>query len=80
MAEKVSHSDTLLREYHTYLRLERGYSPNTVEGYEMDLDKPRSYCDEHNVDFVHMDFDALQDFVFEAFKTVKSERKLLDFF
>jgi len=73
MAEKVSHSDTLLREYHTYLRLERGYSPNTVEGYEMDLDKLRSYCDEHNVDFVHMDFDALQDFVFEAFKTVKSE-------
>ena len=28
----------IFKEYHTYLRLERGYSPNTIEGYEMDMD------------------------------------------
>lgn len=73
MAKTVNNNDLLLREYHTYLRLERGYSPNTIEGYEMDLDKLRTYCEEKNVDFVKMDFDQLQEFIFEQFKTVKSE-------
>ena len=73
MAKTVKNDDLLLREYHTYLRLERGYSPNTIEGYEMDLDKLRDYCKKNNVDFVNMDFDQLQEFIFEQFKTVKSE-------
>lgn len=73
MAKTVKNNDLLLREYHTYLRLERGYSPNTIEGYEMDLDKLRTYCEEKNVDFVKMDFNQLQEFIFEQFKTVKSE-------
>ena len=63
----------LSREYHTYLRLERGYSPNTVEGYEQDLDKLRAYCEEHGVDLVHMDFDALQECIYVLFKDVRSE-------
>ena len=32
MAKRVTSEDVLLREYHTWLRLERGYSPNTIEG------------------------------------------------
>ena len=63
----------LLREYRTWLRLERGYSPNTIEGYQMDLDKLRAYCEEHNLDPVKLDFDALQDFIFVQFKDVRSE-------
>ena len=63
----------IFKEYHTYLRLERGYSPNTIEGYEMDLDKLRTYGEEHGIDIVHMDFDQLQEFIFEYFKTVQSE-------
>lgn len=63
----------LSKEYHTYLRLERGYSPNTVEGYEQDLDKLRAYCEEHGVDLVHMDFDALQECIYVLFKDVRSE-------
>lgn len=73
MAEKIKPDTDLLREYHTWLRLERGYSPNTVEAYEMDLTKLREYAKEHQLDFVHMDFDALQDFVFEQFKGIRSE-------
>ena len=53
---KIKSDIDLRREYHTYLRLERGYSPNTIEGYEMDLDKLRDYAEEHHVDFVHMSY------------------------
>lgn len=73
MAKKISSDEALLREYHTYLRLERGYSPNTVEGYEQDLEKLRTYCKDNNVDFVHMEFEQLEDFIFEQFKDTRSE-------
>ena len=73
MVKKVTSDEALLKEYHTWLRLERGYSPNTIEGYEMDLDKLRAYCKEHKIDFAKMDFDQLQAFIFDAFKTVKTE-------
>ena len=73
MAKEIKNDEALLKEYHTWLRLERGYSPNTVEGYEMDLEKLRAYCAEHGVDFVHMDFEQLETFVLDQFKTITSE-------
>ena len=73
MAKTITSDEALIKEYHTWLRLERGYSINTVEGYEQDLDKLRKYATEHGVDIVKMDFDALQDFIFEAFKDIQSE-------
>ena len=73
MAKTIKSDEALLREYHTYLRLERGYSPNTVEGYEQDLEKLRTYCKDNNVDFVHMEFEQLEAFIFEQFKDTRSE-------
>ncbi len=73
MGKKVTSDEALLKEYHTWLRLERGYSPNTIEGYEMDLDKLRTYCKEHDLDFVKISFEDLEDFIFEQFKTIRSE-------
>ena len=73
MVKKVTSDEALRKEYHTWLRLERGYSPNIIEGYEMDLDKLRTYCQENKLDFVKMDFDQLQAFIFDAFKDIKSE-------
>ena len=73
MAKTVTSDKNLLREYHTYLRLERGYSPNTIEAYEMDLDKLRAYCEEHSLDVVHISFEQLEAFLFDQFKTVKAE-------
>lgn len=73
MGKAVKSDDALLREYHGYLRLERNYSPNTVEAYEMDLEKLRAYAKEQGLDYVHMDFEALEAFVFEQFKTIQSE-------
>ena len=73
MGKTVTSDQELLREYHTYLRLERSYSPNTIEAYEMDLDKLRQYAEEHGLDVVHMQFEELEEFVFEQFKSVQSE-------
>ncbi len=73
MAKTITSDEQLRKEYHTYLRLERGFSPNTVEGYEMDLDKLRAYCEEQGVDIVHMDFDRLQDAIYALFKDIQSE-------
>ena len=73
MTRPVNADTELLREYRTWLRLERGYSSNTIEGYEMDLDKLRAYCAEHGLDPVKLDFEALQDFIFAQFKDIRSE-------
>lgn len=71
MAKAVS--TDIYREYRTWLRLERGYSLNTIEGYEMDLERLRAYADKLGLDVVHIDFDRLQEFVFREFKTITSE-------
>ncbi len=79
MAQPLKSDDQLLKEYHTWLRLERGYSPNTIEAYEMDLAKLRAYTarftDENGkpLDWVHMNFEQLEAFVFDQFKETKSE-------
>lgn len=73
MAKEIKSDEALRKEYHTYLRLERGYSPNTVEGYEMDLSKLWDYTRENGIDIVHMDFDALQDCIYALCKDVSSE-------
>ena len=40
----------LLRRYHQYLLLERGYSGNTLAAYESDLGKFLSYADDEGID------------------------------
>ena len=70
--EKISKDKDLFREYRTYLRLERNYSSNTIESYEMDLDKLRSYAEQHQLDIVHTSFEQLQAFLFDTFKTCTS--------
>lgn len=69
---KVTKDIDLYQQYHTWLRLERSYSPNTIEGYEQDLQKLRDYTMEHGLDIVHITFDELQAFVFEQFKTCQT--------
>ena len=73
MAKEITSDEILLRAYHTWLRLERSYSPNTIEAYEMDLDKLRHYCNTHELDFVHMDFEQLESFIYEQFQELRSE-------
>ena len=62
------------REYHTYLKLERGLSNNSVAAYELDFKRMKTYMDSHQIDVVHASFDDLQAFVFETFKEIKSAK------
>jgi len=62
------------REYHTYLKLERGLSNNSVTAYELDFKRLKSYMDEHQIDVVRATFDDLQAFVFDTFKQIQSAK------
>jgi len=62
------------REYHTYLKLERGLNDNSVTAYELDFKRLKTYMEEHHIDVVRATFDDLQAFVFETFKDIKSAK------
>ena len=62
------------REYHTYLKLERGLSSNSVVAYELDFKRLQSYMEAHHIDVVHATFDDLQAFVFDTFKDIQSAK------
>ena len=64
----------LEKEYHAYLKLEKGLSANSVEAYERDYQHLKTYMDAHGVDVVRASFDDLQAFVFDTFKDVASVR------
>ena len=51
--------DLLLRRYYQYLKLERGFSPNTIEAYEHDLEKFLTYTEDTHADLLKP---TLQDF------------------
>ncbi len=65
---------TLQKEYHTYLRLEKSLSENSVQAYEQDLAKLIAYCKERDITPEEATFDDLQDFVFTQFKDVQNTR------
>ena len=63
----MSESESIRKQYHSYLRLERGLSPNSVEAYEQDLDKLFAYCERMGIAADKATFEDLQDFVYEEF-------------
>ena len=67
-------ADSIYKEYHTYLRLERALSDNSVQAYEQDLAKLREYCEQHNIDPVKATFDDINAFVFDTFKADSNAR------
>lgn len=60
-------SEPIRKQYHSYLRLERGLSPNSVEAYEQDLDKLFAYCERMGIAADKATFEDLQGFVYEEF-------------
>ena len=64
----------LIKEYHTYLKLEKGLSKNSVEAYERDLQRLIKYMVEHEVDPMYATLDDLQAFLFETSKSISSVR------
>ncbi len=57
----------LFKEYHIYLKLERGLSIHSVEGYEQDLQQLCTYLDTTGTDPVSATCDDLQSFVYNHF-------------
>lgn len=64
----------LLKEYRTYLKLEKGLSANSVDAYLMDYQRLAKYCDTHGIDIVRAKFDDLQAFIFDVSKEISSVR------
>ena len=52
-------------EYHLYLKLEKGLSPNSVDAYERDLSKLSVYLKEAGIETDKATFEVLRDFVIE---------------
>ena len=47
-------NDMLLRRYVTYLKIEKSFSPNTVEAYLRDLQKLIAYVNSEKLDILHV--------------------------
>lgn len=67
-------TDGIYKEYHTYLRLERSLSENSVSAYEQDLDKLRTYLEAKNIDIVKAKLSDLEDFVYNFFGAESNAR------
>ena len=68
------------KEYHIYLKFERGLSDNTVLGYEQDLDKLYAYCAEQGLQPEDLHTAELSEFVYITFKdkhTPRSQARVL---
>lgn len=64
----------LEKEYHAYLKMEKGLSANSVEAYERDYQRLKVYMDAHGIDVVHATFPQLQAFIYDTFKEIISIR------
>ena len=64
----------MLKKYHTYLKLEKGLSDNSVKAYELDLQRLQRYMDMHDIDIVHATSDDLQAFLYDTAREIGSVR------
>lgn len=64
----------ILREYRSYLRLEKSLSLNSVTAYFQDLEKLLTYCRDKQADIVSLQLPDLQDFVYQQFRNVRHTR------
>lgn len=62
------------KQYHTYLRLERGLSENSVFAYEQDLDKLFAFCKEQGIVPEKASLTDLQAFVYATFDEQSNAR------
>lgn len=54
---------TMLRRYQNYLKLERGYSQNTIDAYSNDLDHLLDYLEQEKVSVLDVTLETLENFV-----------------
>ncbi|WP_405413756.1 site-specific tyrosine recombinase XerD [Maribacter sp. Asnod1-A12] len=61
-----------LKDYTTYLKLERGLSKNSIQSYTMDIEKLMSFLETHDVNTtpILIDKSTVQQFIYEIAKVV----------
>jgi len=61
-----------LKDYTTYLKLERGLSKNSIQSYTMDIEKLMSFLENHNINAtpILIDKSTVQQFIYEIAKVV----------
>lgn len=68
MTEKMEHSPhkdnvSIIKSYQRFLKLERNYSPNTLDAYMRDIDKLLTYLTKEGVNVLDVKLEDLQTFV-----------------
>ncbi len=64
----------ILRDYHTFLKLEKSLSDNSVKAYEQDINKLFEWCAQRDVNPVGASLDDLQAFLYDNYKTQTNKR------
>lgn len=61
-----------IKQYQSYLKIERGLSKNTIENYTLDIEKLCSFLSESNIDISPLKIkeETIQAFIYEISKTV----------
>lgn len=63
MPENFSNKRDLLREYISYLRVERGLAKNSIESYERDLAKLKNWADGESLEILELTRQDLRGFI-----------------
>ena len=61
-----------LKDFTTYLKLERGLSKNSIQSYTRDIEKLMSFLDSHSISItpIQIEKDTVQQFIYEIAKVV----------
>lgn len=70
----MRNENDVYQEYRAYMKLERALADNSIEAYEQDLDKLRTYFQQQGIDPVRAQLSDLQAFVYDIFGTNSNSR------
>lgn len=70
----MRNENDVYQEYRAYMKLERALADNSIEAYEQDLDKLRTYFQQQGIDPVRAQLSDLQAFVYDVFGTNSNSR------
>mgnify|MGYP002623559314 CR=1 FL=1 len=69
-----SENEKIANKYINYLKVERGFSDNTVAAYSQDLDKLFGYLESRNINPVVATRENITDFIHDTFKDIQSAK------